>query len=239
MNQDTYALTEQYIPERAIIVYKTPQDSYENSYYLESHKIDKNGKLLEGNPLTEKTLSDIAKNFVVVQDSFIFSDGLLPDHLIFFDNRVGEQKFAWYRAPEKKMLYFSNQLNIKSGLAWVPGLLYVVNNGFLNVYSLNAKKRPTEATKLKRAPFHNVDDEGSVCLGNAKVKKPSINTIASHIKYWEDMFWLSEFSHIHGVKSPTKKNINTLWKSLINTENRFPESELKISKIKTVKEALI
>lgn len=238
MNELTRTMTTNLIPDRAIIVYKTDEQANHESYYLESHKIDSNGKMLEGNPLTEKTLSDIAKNFTKIQDSFIYADGLLPDHVLLLDNRVGVKKFAWYRPAEKKMMYFSKALNIKSGLAWVPALLYIVDDYKLNVYALKDNKRPTIKTKLFRAPFHNIDSDGDVCLGNAKVKQPIKNTIDLHIKYWEDKFWLSEFSHILGGSSPTKTNINTIWKNLLGTEKKFPIDQFVNSKIKTLQEAI-
>ena len=58
-------------------------------------------------------------------------------------------------------------------------------------------KRLTINAQLYAAPFFNVNaNSGAVCLGNTKLGKPEILNFENFIKYWEDEFFLSEFSHL-------------------------------------------
>ena len=67
--------------------------------------------------------------------------------------------------------------------------------------------------------------DGKVCLGSAKVDKPYELTFESVMRYWEKMFWASEFAHLLGG-NPVKGNLSTITKNCISTGCKFPDSEL-------------
>lgn len=236
MNERTEALTKKYKPVLVISVYKG-EDGYSNnrSYYLESHNINERGQLLEGKPLKQETLSEIVDVFFDERQNQVKITGLIPDNLLLFEiARGGKYEMVWYRPAEKRHIFFSDKLHIPSGIAWVPAMLYRVDGNSLDVYALSTDDRPIPATKLLHAPFHNVATDGSVCLGSAAVKKPDKKTYETMMKYWEDLFWLSEFSHLAAAVNPTKSNLSLLWKQLIGKEkkwNEFKPAELKPTKM--------
>lgn len=234
MNERTEALTKKYKPMLVIAVYKG-EGGYSNdkSYYLESHNFNERGQLLEGKPLKQQTISEIVDVFFDERQNQVKITGLIPDNLLLFEiAHGGKYDMIWYRPEEKRQLFFADGLHIPSGLAWVPALLYRVQGNSLEVYALPDNTRPVPATKLFHAPFHNVS-EGSVCLGSAAVKKPDKKTFHTIMKYWEDLFWLSEFSHLAASVNPTRSNLSLLWKQLIGKEKKW--SDFKPGELKSTK----
>lgn len=224
MHLKTDLLTDNYTPLLAVMVY----DNGNSKYYLESHSVSEKGQILEGKPLKQETLDGIVDVFFDERKSRQQIEGIVPDNLLFFKTvNGGGYKMVWYRPAEVRLLHFKESLHIKSGTAWVPSVLYIAERKNLSVYALISDSRPKEAAKLYKAPFHNVYEDGLVCLGNASVKSPSEKTFATEMKYWEDLFWLSEFSHLNnGGQNPTVTNVNTLWKRLIASKETIKWSKL-------------
>jgi PRTRC genetic system protein B len=213
MNALTEKLTDNYLPKLAIVVYASGE-SWSNSY-IESHIINEGGQLLAGKPLQQDTIQGIVDVFFDDRKNRTQIGGLIPQNLLSFEILPGgHTRMVWYRAAEQRVLHFVPALNITSGEAWVPAMLYVANERSLSVYALPSNERPDEETKLLNAPFHNVSN-ANVCLGSAKVKKPDKN-YSSIMKYWEDMFWLSEFTHLANSISPIKGNLNVTWQTMID-----------------------
>lgn len=61
-------------------------------------------------------------------------------------------------------MFFHKDLNIQDGMFNLPGIVYHVKNGNMDVFAFKGK-RPVETTPLFRAPFFNVTGS-SVCLGS-------------------------------------------------------------------------
>lgn len=218
MNELTEILLKTYKPRLAIVVY-TPESDKWHEAYLESHEINADGQLLEGKALKEETIEELVDVFFDERQNRAQIKGLIPNNLLKFEVLPGGHfEMIWYRTEEKRHIYFAESLHLKSGIAWVPSMVYHVRKDSLSVYAFDSNERPDEKTQLFHAPFHNVGDTGSVCLGSAKVKKPSLKTYESVIKYWEDMFWLSEFTHLAHAENPTKTNLNLIWKKLIGSD---------------------
>lgn len=203
-----------YNPFMALIVYK---ESGESSFYIESHSIDKKGQLQAGTPMSEACITELASSFS--QEQMITPTGIIPSNLLYSDNRIGHQAYIWYNPPKKQMMYFSKQLNIPDGEYHIPGIVYVAKGNSLNVYAFKGKK----PNRLYRAPFFNTSSDGSVCLGNAKIEYPQKPSFFDIIKYWEDKFWLTEFTHLGGGGNPTKNNLVIVTK---NSEGIFDDKEL-------------
>lgn len=225
---------------RLLIVVYSADDKFSGAY-LESHQVDDKGRILEGKPLKQETIQGLVDVFFDEHRNAVKVGGMLPTGLLQFDRLPGGRyKMVWFRPAERRYLYFAPDLKIKSGEAWVPPMVYAADGRSLDVFALAKDSRPTETTALCRAPFHNVSKEGDVCLGSAKVKKPADNTYTSLMKYWEDMFWLSEFTHLTGDENPTKTNINLLWPQLIKdkTLTWADLKELQVMKNVTLKKLL-
>lgn len=223
-NDRTSALMSTYRPKLAVIVYQAKADN--NDYYLESHTINEDGKLMEGKPLLQETLQGMVDVFFDERQNKANIKGLVPDNLLSFDLLPGgNYKMVWYRPAEIRVMHFAKQLKLPTAKTWVPATLYVVDRKDFRVFALKSNTRPTEKTKIYRAPYHNVSDGGNVCLGNANVKKPVEKTYVNYIKYWEDLFWLSEFSHLNGGRA-VKSNLDKVWKSLLTSKTKKKWSDI-------------
>lgn len=219
MSTITKKLKEKFQPFVALIAYRSNVDG---SFYMESRDI-KNGEMQNSKPLTidcvSKLLKSIAKFKCEVDDENIY--GRIPSNVLWYDSRFGKFTLIWYREPEIRRHYFSKGLGLPDGEIKIPGLLYIVRDKSLSMYAFKGTK---PKNKLYHAPFMNVNN-GSVCLGTAKVKKSPEQTFESVMKHWEDKFWLSEFSHIYGA-NPVKGNLSSIIKQCIATGEPFPIDNL-------------
>lgn len=224
MSKITNSLNQVFKPFMTIVAYKADSERAQK-FYLEQHKICKDGSLGVGQPLRQRAIvelfSTLSKNNKELDSSLY---GAVPDNVLYCDTRVGNDTLIWYRKPETRTLFFVKGLGIPNGEMIVPGLVYKVHNKTLKVYAFKGKK-PKKV--LYCAPFMNTD-ENHVCLGNSKVRYPTDRTFANVISYWETMFWQSEFSHILGV-NPCLGNLATITKECIASGTPFPEDMLKES----------
>lgn len=223
-------ITDIYHPYAAIIAYKT-ESTCDGDYYLEKRDIV-NGVMGAGKPLTEEVLAKMVKSVASSNpqlDKSLY--GVIPENVLYCDTRMDGSKLVWYHGPEERNVFFIRELNIPNGKMKVPGLLYIVHNGSLSIYAFKGKK---PKGTLYRAPFMNTTD--NVCLGSAKVQKPTERTFVNVMDWWEKMFWLSEFSHLSGG-NPIKGNLALLTKRLIETGEPFP-TDVLIPASKTLKEIL-
>ncbi len=207
-------------PVLSIVVYKSDEE-----IYMEMHRIDKTGNLMEGAPLSKECISDLVKGFS--DDQGWNPNGRIPANMLWSDTRIGHERYVWYNPPMQRMMYFVSSLGIENGLYHVPGIIYeAFGTEKLNVYAYKGTK-PSSKTKLYKAPFFNVTN-GSVCLGNAKIEPPESPDFDLFIDYWERRFWLTEFSHLGGSQNPTKDNLVIVTKA---SAERFDYSQLCPMKI--------
>ena len=222
-NERTQALMSHYKPELAVIIYK---NNNSEDYYLESHNINDNGQIGAGKPLQQETIQGMVNVFFDEKQNKIKISGLLPENLLSFQlTNGGSYKMIWYRPAEIRVLHFAKALKLSTGEMWVPAMIYQATNRGLNVYALKSNSRPSDKTALLRAPFFNVGNDGSVCLGNANIKKPTENAYSALQKYWEDLFWLSEFTHING-NNPTKSKVSEVYKKLLASKKQLKWSDI-------------
>lgn len=226
MNERTSDLSRKFQAKLAIILYESQNDDDargKEKYYLESHPIDRFGKILAGQPLKQETIQGMVDVFFDERKSSSLISGLIPENVLKYEVLPGgKYDLVWYRPSESRTMFFAENLNIPSGKCWVPAMVYRVINKELRIYGLSSSWRPDENAILHQAPYHNVSGGGTVCLGNAKVRKPVTNTYSNITKYWEDLFWLSEFTHLNVSENPAKTNINTLWREMIKTGAIWP-----------------
>lgn len=235
MNQRTEILNKEYRPELSIVVYRSTDDT--KDFYLESHQLSEYGKVMEGKPLRQETIQEMVDVFFDERKDSSQLSGVIPENLLQYKALPGgKYRLVWYNPAEVRMIHFVKALQIPSGKAWVPPLIYVADKNELEVYAFKAAGRPKDNTKLYRAPFHNVADDGDVCLGSAKIKKPQEKSFAAAIKYWEDLFWLSEFSHLNGASNPTKSKLDQVWKKLMASKQKKKWSDL--DELKDIKKSI-
>ncbi len=131
------------------------------------------------------------------------------------------------------MMFFKESLKIENAEYNLQGVIYEVGKERMNIYAYIDKK-PTPETELYAAPFFNVTG-ASVCLGSAKIDKPSNLTYDKLLEYWEKKFWLTEFSHLGAGGNPTKSNLVLVTKAAkdapFDLEELKPLKKLKLKDI--------
>ncbi|RYY12152.1 MAG: PRTRC system protein B [Chitinophagaceae bacterium] len=218
-------LKKEFEPQLAIMVYKAK--GHGEYYYLESHGINEQGQITEGKPLEQDTIHNMVDLFFSQRKDTTLLSGSIPDGLLSYAPLPGgNYNIMWYRPAEIRVMHFAQQLKLPTARVWVPPVVYSVRGNSLSVFALKASTRPKDETKLFRAPFHNVSDDGLVCLGSARVKKPSERSFKAAMKYWEDLFWLSEFTHLNGASNPTKSDFNKVWKKMLTSRTKQKWSDI-------------
>lgn len=218
MNQLTEEINLFMEPTAALVVYKGQGDSV-CKYCVELRRMDSNGKMGEGMPVTYDFMNKIAANYSEIHS--YTPHGVIPSNLLYCDTRNGNEKYIWYNPPQRRMMYFSQSLNIENAEYNIPGIIYEAKNNGLNIYAFKGGK-PSKDTELFAAPFFNVS-RAVVCLGTAKIDKPSGLSYTDMLNYWEKKFWLTEFSHLGSNGNPTKSNLVLVTKAARNAEFNMDE----------------
>jgi len=220
MNKITEELKSLLRPKAALIAYEG-ENARSHQYFLELRNIDEKGVMGEAMPVTFSFMNEIAANYSEAHSGI--PNGRLPENLLYADTRKGSEKYIWSNPPRKRMMYFVKNLCIENTEYHVPGIIYVAKESSLAVYAYKDMKL-TDNTELFAAPFFNTSSQ-SVCLGIAKLQKPTNPTYSELLEYWEKKFWLTEFSHLGGGGNPTKSNLVLVTKSA--KDEKFNTDELK------------
>jgi PRTRC genetic system protein B len=215
-NELKEALEQRQIPQMALVVY---QNNQTHSLYVETHPIDKQGKMLAGKPLTKTCITELVEAFTAEQINRQpnIPHGKIPPNMLYCDPRKGQQRYVWYNPPQKRMMFFKKEMNIQNREYYLPGIIYDTSGESLDVYAFKGKK-PKPKDILYKAPLFNVTD-ASVCLGVANINYPNNPTFDDFIMYWETKFWNTEFSHLGGKKNPTRNNLVTVTKLMTDFFN--------------------
>lgn len=227
MNKITTQITAMMQPKAALIAY---ENSEEKSCFLELRTINDKGQMNEGMPVTYDFMNSLAANFSQVHNGTPF--GIVPSNLLYADSRKGREKYIWYTPPQRRMMYFKQTLHIENAEYNLPGVIYVVANDKMEIYAYKGDK-PDERTELFAAPFFNVSG-ASVCLGSAKLEKPTNPTYTDLLDYWEKRFWLTEFSHLGGGGNPTKSNLVLVTKAAHDAPFNLDELKPLNKTLKTI-----
>ena len=229
MNELTKELTRSLIPAAALIAYICEDDFSRREYFLECRSINKDGLMGAGKPVSQHFIQSLTENFSAGASSV--PHGEIPQKMLYADTQKG--KYVWHSPPCRKYMYFKTGLNIPNGEYTLPGLVWKVDGKILYLYAYRAK-RLTSGTQLFSAPFFNVSPQsGNVCLGNASLKMPETLTFCNFLKFWEDKFFLSEFSHVSGG-NPTKNNLVLVVKNSVQSFDNNELTPIKKMKLKTL-----
>ncbi|HEV2353266.1 MAG TPA: PRTRC system protein B [Puia sp.] len=221
-------------PEHLLVFYKN--DNKNNCrYYVEAFQLDSDGHPLAPHPLSETEARQLAKQ---LQQSdgpqqkahFLHAEGLFPTNLL-FTRQNPEPLAVWYTPAMVAPLLFQKSLNIPSGPAAIPPLIWKATTKSLSVYAYKEDIRPTMTTRLYHAPFFNFYESGQVCMGTVQVAIPADCSLEKFMALWEGYFFGSYFAHLLIDNSPVEGNIIELWKSLVGTGQPFPLDKLKPSSV--------
>lgn len=238
MNNITALFQDIYLPEKALIVYRSLKPEAAQ-IYVEAYDMDCDGCPINAHPL------DIQESAILAQalDSseelkrdFLKPRGLLPEKVLTINPSFNGYAI-WYTPPQEVNLFFAKDLTIPSGKAKVPAMLWKATRDQLYVYALKTARKPTEKTALYHAPFFNVHENGNVCMGTVAVEIERRCFLEDFISQWEGYFWGSYFSHLIGGHTPISCNIVQLWQQQVNSNRNFPIEVLTKSS-RTIKDLI-
>lgn len=219
-------LKEKLEPTDALLFYNSSQGKYVE------HRNIVNGKMMAGQPLDIKQFTKMVRlveHYADKQQPMTSMNGRIPTNLLYADTNIDRMRLVWWRPPEERKMFFSDNLGIPSGTMKVPGMVYEVKNmGSLSVWCFKGRK---PKGLLYNAPFFNIYTSGRVCLGNSKTAKPKNNTFEEWIGYWEKMFWQSEFASLIS-ENPINGNLAAVTKKCIESGEPFPMEILKKANVK-------
>jgi PRTRC genetic system protein B len=229
MNDITENFTTLYHPKSALVFYQS--EGTNPDMYVEYFDMGPNGSPVNAHPLTVREAGQLAKAMKITEEkeTVLTPNGILKDHILYLDAKAG--KALWYTKAGERKLYFTERVGIAEGTASVPAMLWKADRNCLQVFALASNRRPTETTTLYHAPFFNVYENGSVCMGNVDIKIKKTASLEEFTSAWEDYFFNSYFSHLMGDHNPIKGNCVSLWENLISTGDTFPKAVLKKSTV--------
>ena len=127
------------------------------------------------------------------------------------------------------MLFKRGKRSVKMKVPY-PTLLFKVVDNTLSVAASRYTRKPKATDTVYYAPLMNIYSDNRVCTGTAVCPD---NADVDTMKQWEEVIYLSYFTHInhdYTLRSKNKKNTSTdhlftFWKTL-KGEHKFPVSRL-------------
>lgn len=162
-----------------------------------------------GSPITKEALFAVLKS---LGDQHAMSADLLPENLLSYSS---VHQMWWRPAGQTQVFFDCKELGKRGAMVPHPPLVFLVIGNQYHVFALKDSKRPGADTALFHAPYFNVYDSGSVCMGSAA--KPSKIT-PEHIKEMEDSFFNSSFTHVNGKvkKIDHPRGEYAFWKDMLD-----------------------
>lgn len=216
-----------FYPISAMVVYQSKEKV--NVTYIEHFDMDKNGNPINAHPLTvreAKTLVRALNTDINENKTLLNCKGILPTNILRVDPRENGS-VVWFTKIRKVKMHFVDKLEIPSGVAEIPALLWYASKNVLRVFALTSNRRPNEKTFLFHAPFFNMYKDSHVCMGTVNVNIKKTISVEEFIQIWEDSFFNSYFSHLINEHNPIDGNCVNLWKELVGTNKAFPKVVLK------------
>lgn len=238
MKNITETLKEIYIPFKAIVLYTNRKENGVN-IYVEGYDMDDQGKPINACPLSAEECCNLAQTLKAsteLKTTFLQPNGILPENILYL-NASDLGCAVWFTKAQPVNLFFKKELGINNGKAIVPAMVWKATKTELEIYAIKDKGRPKTTTKLYDAPFFNVHEDGSVCMGTVNVQFDKDCALEDFILTWEQYFWNSKFSHMIAQRSPVNGNIVQLWQEQVNSNRPFPLELLREARL-TLKDIL-
>jgi len=208
-------------PVKALVFYENKKDDC----YVECYDMDDRGMAINAHPLSlreSQKLADALDSSAEVKASYLNGIDLFPQNLLYI-NSERNGFIVWHTPARSVNLFFKAELGLKDGRANIPALIWKATRYGLLVWAVKTGGRPDGQSQLFCAPFLNVYDSGSVCMGNVRVDVPRNCSVSQFTQLWEHYFFDSSFSH---TIAGSDKLIG-VWRSLIGTDEPFPIGQLK------------
>ena len=202
----------------ALVIYGYEKTGYEDAnsidHYIVTHRIDREGRLLEGAPLTRKVLRKICSLVIPLLQSLEY----LPERVLAYSPGSA---MLWWIPVGTRRIFFAKETSLRSGIYPLPAMLFLVMNQTLHTWALTASARPELSTAIYHSPLFNVYENGSCCMGDINV---SHNVSPRDLNLWEEVFFDGACtSHL----LPKLEGIDPydLWRSM-KGKARFPHQHL-------------
>lgn len=169
--------------------------------YVTQHEI-KNGLIQAGRFVPPKAVAEL-----LLEDKVGHTLTYRPNHIVAEDTLF----LVWYRPSEYRPMWFRFGTRSHSLMVRWPTLLFVANKHemSLKVFALGSSQYPQHDATVYKAPLMNIDSNGAVCQGTAKLPK----TIDSRsIDDIEATIYDSNFTHINHANTLSRRignNIST------------------------------
>jgi PRTRC genetic system protein B len=230
MTNITEKFKDLYRPDCLLVIYRK-EDAPARECYIERYGLDEVGMPLAGHPLTPLEARKLSRALLAGDrngQELLTPAGLLPSNVLYLKHGT-DPMAIWHTRAREQALLFREELRIPSGNANVPALLWAATPENLKIFALETDGRPVPATKLQLAPFFNIHEDGTVCMGDVNVNFSAGANLEDFMREWQNYFFGSYFSHMIAHESPVKVNIVDLWKDLVDTDKPFPVKKLKHS----------
>lgn len=145
-------------------------------------------RLGPGGPIGHDSVAELFRGLDdAPQERFV-----LPEQCLCWESNT----FAWWRPAGRRRIFFqakNDALNALSGKEVMhPPLVFRARRGELAVWALDEDKRPTADTRLCRAPYFNVYENGLMCSGSVRLPE---QPRPDQLEKWEECFFGSNFAH--------------------------------------------
>jgi PRTRC genetic system protein B len=202
---------------QALLIYRSNQRAFVTRHEV-SYRAGEAPVLAEATPLRTAFLHSLVRD---LQGSIV--PEVFPDNIL----ARTEQMICWWTPAQQRQMFFGgtqkDMSEINGAIFPHPPLVWIAIGRRLYIRALPENARPTAATKMCFAPYWNIDEEGSVCMGS--MDAPKVTTIRS-IEQWEKSYFESEFTHGNvGRVTRHKGGFEGLWKSVASTPE-FPMETL-------------
>jgi PRTRC genetic system protein B len=198
----------------ALLIYRENRRSFITWHTVTAQK---QGPPLLGpaQPLTTAFVEDLA-----VSLSGAARAEVLPRNVLAKTDRM----IAWWTPRRVRRMFFENAegkaQQLSGKLFPQPPLVWKVVHGELKIRALCESTRPEAQTPLAVAPFWNLSDDGSVCLGSMRCPE---SASAASIEAWERGFYESAFTHANvGRLTRHEGGHDGLWAELAGKRRSFP-----------------
>ena len=198
----------------ALLVYHGNQTTFITKHAVKTQK-NTTPALGPAQPLTVAFVESLVRSLGGGAAAEVFPENILAKN---------DRMIAWWTPAQCRQMFYQHaegkaaDLNGRSFPQ--PPLVWQVADGQLKIRALTENKRPEATTKLAVAPFWNLSDCGTVCIGS--MRKPESASVAG-IPDWERGFYESAFTHANvGRLTRHKGGFEGLWRSLTAKRRLFP-----------------
>lgn len=200
--------------------------------YLEAASVTDN-KVGPFAPLSKRIAKPLGE--ALISSSEIRIGGVVPRQLIYVSFNILHTNLMWWTPPGPQLLLYDRGLNIPSGEFDMPWMVWYLKGRNLYIYA--ALEQPGLLTELYKAPFHNTNKEGLVCMGTGyEALSRRFVSFENSIHVVERAFYDTVFTHaqdsriIHG-------NLNEFHRLQIE-EARPMDSTLLVRRKETIQSIL-